>query len=459
MMHITLPFWMNKGELRKLAAASQSFWEKVETWCLLSLGKFDLMTCDLIIVDYVAWERKIERLDGEDELIYRKRVDYAFVNAEDAGMTAGLYRIFERLGVSVYDIKERQPDRDWDIVTLELDPEALAGKKDLINLLIQTYGATCRRYEYNVTNKLALTNHYGQMTCQYISNVCHFYPEPPGITRQPLSHANVKQGQQYGFAVFVDGQDSDIHYQWYNSTSGNEKGPVSPDFGGNTAMMRVSTVNAGRHGYWCKIWNEAGAINSVTAYVTVVAPPTVETQPVSASLPAGETVTLTAEFNAHGSQLRWECINPDNDVVISSGIGTSARYTSEYPNQDTFPRQFVAYNEFDQMVRTDRVAVIVGPALPTIIEQPQDHPTVAIGAPYTFSIVADSGGGTLSYQWYNQYGSGGSVIDSPIPERYGGLSATMTVSTINAGTHRYWCQVTNESGSIDSDFVYVTVEQ
>lgn len=211
MMQITLPFWMSKRELKKLKDASQSFWEKVEMWFRISLTKFDLMTCDLIIVDYVAWERKIERLENEDELIYRKRVDYAFVNAEDAGMTAGIYRIFDRLGVPIYDIKERQPDRDWDIVTLELDSGTLAGQKELINLLIQTYGATCRRYEYNVTNKLPHYTHYGQMTCSYKSNIVEFYvPKPISIT---LSE-NVKQvnegdtGRAIATIEFDDGTTS-----------------------------------------------------------------------------------------------------------------------------------------------------------------------------------------------------------------------------------------------------------
>lgn len=174
MMKITLPFWMNKGELKRLSEAAQAFWEKVQIWLRLSLSKFDLLTCDLIIVDYVAWERKITRLDNEDEQTYRKRVNYAFINAQDAGMTAGMYRIFQRLGIIVFDIKERQRNRDWDIVTLELNPEDLADNKDLINTLIQTYGATCRRYEYNVTNKFQHYNHYGQMTASYKSFICEF---------------------------------------------------------------------------------------------------------------------------------------------------------------------------------------------------------------------------------------------------------------------------------------------
>lgn len=174
MYKITLPFWMDRGELKKLAAASQSFWEKVEVWLRLSLTKFDVMTCDIIFVDYIAWERKITRLEGEDELIYRKRVDYAFVNAQDAGMTAGMYRIFERLGITIHNIIERQPGKDWDVVTLEMDDETLATKKELISMLLLTYGATCRRYEYNVVTKLDSFNHYGQMNCSYKNFVCEF---------------------------------------------------------------------------------------------------------------------------------------------------------------------------------------------------------------------------------------------------------------------------------------------
>ncbi len=174
MLKITLPFWMDKNELKKLAAASQSFWEKVEKWMQISLSRFDVMTCDLILVDYIAWERRIVRLEGEDERTYRKRVDYAFVNAQDAGMTAGMYRIFERLEIAIYDIRERQPDKDWDIITLEMDDETLSNKKNLISLLVKTYGATCRRYEYNVVTKLDSFNHYGQMNCSYKNFVCEF---------------------------------------------------------------------------------------------------------------------------------------------------------------------------------------------------------------------------------------------------------------------------------------------
>ena len=164
MLKLELPFWMQKGELKKLNDAAQSFWDQVEKWLRIPLSKFDLMTCDLIFVDHIAWERKIKRLDGEIEPIYRKRVNYAFINAQDAGMNRGMYAIFERLGIAIFDIKERQPGKDWDIVTIEMSDELLSQHKTLINLLIQTYGATCRRYEYSVTSTLNQYCGIGLMT-------------------------------------------------------------------------------------------------------------------------------------------------------------------------------------------------------------------------------------------------------------------------------------------------------
>lgn len=179
MLKLELPFWMQKGELKKLNDAAQSFWDRVEQWLQIPLSRFDLMTCDLIFVDHIAWERKITRLSGEIEPIYRKRVNYAFINAQDAGMNRGMYNIFERLGIPIFDIKERQPGKDWDVVTIEMSDEILSGYKTLVNLLIQTYGATCRRYEYSVTSTLKQYSGIGLMTWSHQTVVA---TEPLSVT-------------------------------------------------------------------------------------------------------------------------------------------------------------------------------------------------------------------------------------------------------------------------------------
>lgn len=179
MLNIKLPFWMRSHELKKLETAAHNLWKEVADWLGIPLSKFNLETCDLIIVDKTAYERKIARLDGEDEPIYRRRVKFAFANAKDAGIKEGMFRIFDRLGIPLYDIKERQADRDWDIVTFEISDDILSQHKNLVRLLVDTYGLTCRRYEYSVTDTIDQYIHIGAMNTQYTVDVAEHQKKDP----------------------------------------------------------------------------------------------------------------------------------------------------------------------------------------------------------------------------------------------------------------------------------------
>lgn len=176
MFNSKLPFWMRGIELKKLETAFNNLWNRVANWLGIPLSKFDLETCDLIIVDKTAYERNITRLEGESEPIYRKRVKFAFMNAKDAGIKEGMFRIFERLGIPLYDIKERQHNRDWDIVTFEVSDDILSQHKALVNLLVNTYGLTCRRYEYAVTDTIDQHVHIGTMGAQYVTAIAKTSP-------------------------------------------------------------------------------------------------------------------------------------------------------------------------------------------------------------------------------------------------------------------------------------------
>ena len=65
------------------------------------------------------------------------------------GSTAGMKRILERLGVGYVEIEERQPDRDWDVVLLRFSDSQLSQNPELLRVLIQQYGRTCRRYDFS----------------------------------------------------------------------------------------------------------------------------------------------------------------------------------------------------------------------------------------------------------------------------------------------------------------------
>ena len=148
MLKLSLPFWLDGPELAKVKAAAQSWWSKVENWLHWPLLQMDAETCHLSVLDLLAWQRDIQRFHGEPESLYRLRVKYAFINAVDAGSTAGMVRIFERLGVGYVEIRERQDGLDWDIVLLLLSDNQLSRNPELLRVLMQQYGRTCRRYDF-----------------------------------------------------------------------------------------------------------------------------------------------------------------------------------------------------------------------------------------------------------------------------------------------------------------------
>ncbi|MBX9755734.1 MAG: phage tail protein [Pseudomonadaceae bacterium] len=156
MIKLGLPFWLDGPELAKLKTAAQAWWTKVEGWLHWPLLQMDADTCHSTVLDLLAWQRDITRFKGEPEALYRLRVKYAFINAVDAGSTAGMKRILQRLGVGYIEIDERLPGRDWDVVLLRLSDSQLAQNPELLRVLIQQYGRTCRRYDFVTITPVAL---------------------------------------------------------------------------------------------------------------------------------------------------------------------------------------------------------------------------------------------------------------------------------------------------------------
>ncbi|AZE95989.1 hypothetical protein C4J96_3890 [Pseudomonas orientalis] len=156
MIKLDLPFWLDGPQLAKLKAAAQSWWERVEGWLQWPLLQMDADTCHLTVLDLLAWQRDISRFKDEPESLYRLRVKFAFINAVDAGSTAGLKRILQRLGVGYVEIDERMPDRDWDVVMLRLSDSQLSQNPELLRVLIQQYGRTCRRYDFVTLTPVSL---------------------------------------------------------------------------------------------------------------------------------------------------------------------------------------------------------------------------------------------------------------------------------------------------------------
>lgn len=146
----SIPFWLRlKGSLaetQKLVDAAHGFWLRMIDELCKPSQLLDEETAPIEIVDLLAWERRITRLDNEKEQAYRLRVKHAFVNEKDAGSTAGIIRIFQRLGVESVVVEERIPGFDWDVVMLTFSGSQLSEDLDLLRAIVRLYGRTCRRY-------------------------------------------------------------------------------------------------------------------------------------------------------------------------------------------------------------------------------------------------------------------------------------------------------------------------
>jgi P2-related tail formation protein len=155
MVNIKLPFWLRGQDIKRMAAAAKAFWEKIETVINWHNAQIDPLNCDEPILDLLAWERDIKRIDDEPLNTYRNRVKNAYANANDAGNIAGFKRIFKRLGVKYVELYERDPELDWDIITIHMEELELSNKQAFIEDLIQKYGRTCRRYQYVLVNLIS----------------------------------------------------------------------------------------------------------------------------------------------------------------------------------------------------------------------------------------------------------------------------------------------------------------
>ncbi|WP_416777196.1 phage tail protein [Xenorhabdus budapestensis] len=191
LQRLTLPSWMDKGEPAKLLNAARTFWSQVYDWLTWPLAQLDAETCSEALLSVLAYQRDIQRFNGEPLPLFRKRVKYAFINARDAGSIAGFIAIFERLGVGYVELLERQPDIDWDVIILRLSDSQIAANPDLLMNIIRQYGRTCRRYRFEVIAKNQLLMRVGSVGVDYCTYAA-------AIPIQPLL---LKVGHIAGVAV------------------------------------------------------------------------------------------------------------------------------------------------------------------------------------------------------------------------------------------------------------------
>ncbi|WP_051258214.1 phage tail protein [Desulfovibrio cuneatus] len=143
-----LSFWMDGAKNTVLARAAQAFFGWLGKAAFWAVEQFDPMTCPEVLLDILSWQRGIDRYPGETDRFYRLRVLYAYINGVDAGSIDGWQRIFTRLELGPVGLEERVPGQDWDVIGIAVDDTKIPDVQNVLEIIINEYGRTCRRYRF-----------------------------------------------------------------------------------------------------------------------------------------------------------------------------------------------------------------------------------------------------------------------------------------------------------------------
>ena len=252
----------------------------------------------------------------------------------------------------------------------------------------------------------------------------------PAITSPP-ANATITQGNQATFTVTAMGT-APLAYQWLKNGA-----PISGATSNVFTISAVTTNDAAN--YSVVVTNIVGSLASSSATLTVLVPPTITTQPTSATAIAGSNVSFTVAATGSGT-LTYQWLK--NGVAI--GSATSATLTlANVGAGDAASYSVIVGNAATSI--TSSAATLTVLIAPAVIAQPANAGVVQ-GNSASFTVTA-TGTAPLTYQWLKN--------GAPI------AGATSNVFTISAVTTNdaasYSVVVTNIVSSIASSSATLTV--
>jgi hypothetical protein len=179
--------------------------------------------------------------------------------------------------------------------------------------------------------------------------------------------------------------------------------------------------------------------------------PTITTQPQSANVDAGGSVTFTVVATGNPPITGYQWWKDDGSSINIVANATSASMTIDPVGTGDAAEYFVVISNSAGSTTSDRATLTVNSSAPVITTQPASQSAV-VGGPVTFSVVATGIPAVSSYDWWTIVG--GTFIS---------LVATTTspeytidpVNFSNAGDYRV--VVRNVAGTTNSDIFTLTV--
>jgi uncharacterized protein YkwD len=297
--------------------------------------------------------------------------------------------------------------------------------------------------------------------------------EPTSLTisSQPQSQT-VSAGETATLRVTATGAGA-LRYQWYIGESGVTSTPIA----GATGAAYATPAMTATTNFWVRLSDSSTTADSTTATVVVHTPqptpggpppspappapsppsppppsgvaPAITTQPLSQTINAGQTATLTvAATGTAPLGFQWYAgTSGATASPVAGATGSSFTTASLSTTTSYWVRVSNAFGTADSATATIAVTPAPGVA-PTITLQPQSQ-SVSAGQTVTF-VIAASGTEPMGYQWY--IGPSGTT-SSPVP---GATAPAYTTPALSATTS-YWVRVTNAYGAANSQAAIVTV--
>ena len=274
----------------------------------------------------------------------------------------------------------------------------------------------------------------------------------PTITVNPLASQTICVGGSIPVALTASytGGTGTVSYQWVETSA------PSTTLGSGTTFTPTTFTTPGTYTYQVNISLTGvgcDATSSQTAVITVVADPTINTQPVGATYCQNASPVTALSVVAVGGTGTFSYQWYSNTANSTSGgttlVGaTAASYTPSVATVGTTYYYCIISQTGANCQVTSNVVSIIKTTPPNISAQPIASQTICVGStPTALSVAYQNGTGTPSYQWFsNPINS--TLNGTPIS---GATNSSYSPPQQNAaGSTYYYCVIQLSSGGCSS---------
>jgi hypothetical protein len=230
----------------------------------------------------------------------------------------------------------------------------------------------------------------------------------PTVTVSPSS-GTLDAGQSQVFrATASGGSGTYSSYQWYVD--------LVPQSGTAVSFTYSPGSTTGSHSITATVTDSLGGISvlSSPATVTVESAPSISTQPSSATIDSGQSVTLTSTVTGGTGSFSWQWFSNGGSISGASGTGVTATHVFNAAATGIY----VIFTDTGTSTATPTAAATSNPVVAVVVNSALVAPSVSaslgsISQGQTSSLTSSSvttGSSPYTYQWFSKAPGAGSYL-------------------------------------------------